>query len=59
VLPKLLKLDLSDNKIESGFEAFAPLTELMSLILANNWVKTVDALRPLGQLPELVSIDLF
>jgi acidic leucine-rich nuclear phosphoprotein 32 family protein A/C/D len=58
-LPNLIKLDLSDNKISGGFEHLSHLTELISLVLANNKVASFEALQPLQALENMRTLDLF
>lgn len=59
-LPKLKKLELSDNRISSGLgslsEACASITNLN---LSGNRLKDLDALKPLEGLESLEVLDLF
>lgn len=60
-MPKLVRLELSDNLISEGLECLqdSSLVLLRSLSLANNKIATLDALEPLGSLPNLRDLDLF
>ena len=57
----LERLELSDNLISEGRECLqdSSLVLLRSLSLANNKIATLDALEPLGSLPNLRDLDLF
>jgi Leucine-rich repeat (LRR) protein len=63
-LPKLIKLELNDNKITGGLEKLAGISDLMQINLAGNLLRTLEDIRPLvlnkqTQLTSLVSIDLY
>lgn len=58
-LPNLIKLELSDNHIKSGFEPLSNLNELMQISLAGNQISTIEDLRPIANLPNLLSLDLY
>jgi len=59
-LQHLKRLDLNDNKIAGGLEALqdAGLIHLAVLNLANNRIKSLDDIGPLGGLPSLRCLDL-
>jgi Leucine-rich repeat (LRR) protein len=52
-LPKLRKLELSDNRISAGLEHLAGCPELTHLTLSNNRIKDLDALKVLVSQPDL------
>lgn len=63
-LPKLIKLELNDNKIAGGLEKLAGISDLMQLNLAGNLLRTLEDIKPLvlnkqTRLTSLVSIDLY
>lgn len=60
-LPKLQRLELSDNNLSDGLEALqeAGLVQLRFLSLAGNKFTTLDALEPLAALPNLRDLDMF
>jgi len=60
-LPKLLRLELSDNNLNDGLEALqeAGLVQLRFLSLAGNKFTSLDALEPLAALPNLRDLDMF
>lgn len=60
-LPKLKRLELSDNKISGGLDALqdAGLFSLRVLNLSGNRIQSLDDLEPLGSLPNLKQLDLF
>ena len=59
VLPSLMKLELSDNKLKTGFQILATLTSLTQLSLAGNRINDIKELVCLTGLDNLVTIDLF
>ncbi|XP_013888925.1 acidic leucine-rich nuclear phosphoprotein 32 family member B [Austrofundulus limnaeus] len=59
-LPKLKRLELSDNRISGGLEVLAErLVNLTHLNLSGNKFKDLSTLEPLKKLPQLKSLDLF
>jgi len=58
-LPKLKKLDLSDNRISGDLDLLQGCPSLSYLNLSGNLIKDIDALQPLKSLPELHNLDLF
>lgn len=58
-LPKLRKLELSDNRISSGLSALTQCTALASLNLSGNNIKELSELTPLAELKKLQKLDLF
>ncbi|GAB1605842.1 acidic leucine-rich nuclear phosphoprotein 32 family member A-like isoform X1 [Argonauta hians] len=58
-LEKLSKLELSDNRISGGLEKLQECTNLRHLNLSGNKIKDIDTLKPLVNLKELSSLDLF
>lgn len=58
-LPKLRKLELADNFLCGGFENLEGCTSLQKINLSGNKIKDIDCLKPLRNLPNLVSLDLF
>lgn len=59
VLPSLIKLDLGDNKLKSGFQVLANLTSLTQLSLAGNHITDIKELACLTGLDNLATLDLF
>lgn len=64
VLPKLIKLELNDNKIAGGLEKLVGMRDLMQITLAGNQLRTLEDIRPLvcstqTLLTSLVAIDLY
>ena len=59
VLSSLIKLDLGDNKLKSGFRILASLTSLTHLSLAGNQIADIKELACLTGLDSLVTLDLF
>lgn len=64
LLPKLIKLELNDNKIAGGLERLVGMKDLMQITLAGNQLRTLEDIRPLvistqTQLTSLVAIDLY
>lgn len=57
-LPKLRKLYLSDNRLNSGLENLEGCQNLTVLVLAGNKFKSIDELKPLGKLSKLTALDL-
>nr|XP_022306231.1 acidic leucine-rich nuclear phosphoprotein 32 family member A-like isoform X2 [Crassostrea virginica] len=58
-LPKLQKLELSDNRIQSGLQNLQGCPSLTHLSLSGNKIKEIDTLRPLKNFSELKHLDLF
>ncbi|XP_048384098.1 acidic leucine-rich nuclear phosphoprotein 32 family member B isoform X1 [Stegostoma tigrinum] len=59
-LPKLKKLELSDNRISGGLDILAEkLPNLTHLNLSGNKLKDISTLEPLKKLENLKSLDLF
>ncbi|CAJ0963217.1 unnamed protein product [Ranitomeya imitator] len=59
-LPKLKKLELSDNRISGGLDVLAEkLPNLTHLNLSGNKLKDISTLEPLKKLEHLKSLDLF
>ncbi|XP_062905172.1 acidic leucine-rich nuclear phosphoprotein 32 family member B isoform X3 [Mobula hypostoma] len=59
-LPKLKKLELSDNRISGGLDVLAEkLPNLTHLNLSGNKLKDISTLEPLQKLESLKSLDLF
>uniref|UniRef100_A0A8D0BG88 Acidic leucine-rich nuclear phosphoprotein 32 family member n=1 Tax=Salvator merianae TaxID=96440 RepID=A0A8D0BG88_SALMN len=59
-LPKLKKLELSDNRISGGLDVLAEkLPNLTHLNLSGNKLKDISTLEPLKKLDSLKSLDLF
>ncbi|XP_042307664.1 acidic leucine-rich nuclear phosphoprotein 32 family member B isoform X1 [Sceloporus undulatus] len=59
-LPKLKKLELSDNRISGGLDVLAEkLPNLTHLNLSGNKLKDIGTLEPLKKLDSLKSLDLF
>ncbi|XP_048359422.1 acidic leucine-rich nuclear phosphoprotein 32 family member B isoform X2 [Sphaerodactylus townsendi] len=59
-LPKLKKLELSDNRISGGLDVLAEkLPNLTHLNLSGNKLKDISTLEPLKKLESLKSLDLF
>lgn len=48
-LPKLIKLELNDNKISGGLEKLVGMKELMQITLAGNQLRTLEDIAPLVQ----------
>lgn len=57
-LDALLKLDLSKNLITAGLDNLSECQELLQLSLSDNQIKTIDSLRPLANLTNLLSLEL-
>jgi len=58
-LPKLKKLELSDNRISNGLGALKDCPLLSQLILSNNKIKDLEAIEPLKSFDNLTHLDLF
>jgi len=58
-LPKLTKLELSDNRISNGLGALKDCPLLSDLNLSNNKVKDLEAIEPLKSFDSLTHLDLF
>ncbi|CAG7722652.1 unnamed protein product [Allacma fusca] len=58
-LPKLRKLELSDNRISGGLQILKECEKLTVLNLSNNKIKDFETLEPLKELKSLKSLDLF
>jgi len=58
-LPKLRKLEVSDNRISGGLNALSGCTAIKSLILSGNRIKDLESLKPLSELAALSNLDLF
>ncbi|KAG9510363.1 Acidic leucine-rich nuclear phosphoprotein 32 family member A, partial [Fragariocoptes setiger] len=58
-LPKLKKLELSDNRIASGLNLLHGSPELQHLNLSGNRIKDFESLEPLKEFQNLHSLDLF
>jgi len=58
-LPKLTKLELSDNRISNGLGALKDCPLLSDLNLSNNKIKDLEAIEPLKSFDNLTHLDLF
>ncbi|CAB3236983.1 unnamed protein product [Arctia plantaginis] len=58
-LPKLTKLELSDNRISNGLNFLNGCKKLTHLNLSGNKIKDLDALKPLEEFKNLKNLDLF
>jgi len=58
-LPKLKKLELSDNRISNGLGALKDCPLLSHLNLSNNKIKDLEAIEPLKSFDSLTHLDLF
>jgi len=58
-LPRLRKLELSDNRISGGLGNLSGCPNLSYLNLSGNKIKDIDTLQPLQSFAELKNIDLF
>lgn len=47
LLPKLIKLELNDNKIAGGLEKLMGMKDLMQITLAGNQLRTLEDIQPL------------
>lgn len=58
-LPKLKKLELSDNRISNGLGSLKDCASLSHLNLSNNKIKDLEAIEPLKSFDSLTHLDLF
>lgn len=58
-LPKLRKLELSDNRISNGLNFLNGCKKLTHLNLSGNKIKDLDDLKPLEDFEHLKNLDLF
>lgn len=58
-LPKLKKLELSDNRITCGLNLLQGCPKLQHLNLSGNRIKDLEALDALKEFKELINLDLF
>lgn len=58
-LPKLRKLELSDNRISNGLNFLNGCKRLTHLNLSGNKIKDLDTLKPLEEFENLKNLDLF
>jgi len=58
-LPKLKRLELSDNRISNGLHYLKGCPNLQYLTLCGNKISDFDALQPLKDLKNLENLDLF
>ncbi|XP_021186590.1 acidic leucine-rich nuclear phosphoprotein 32 family member A isoform X3 [Helicoverpa armigera] len=58
-LPKLRKLELSDNRISNGLNFLNGCKKLTHLNLSGNKIKDLDTLKPLEDFEHLKNLDLF
>lgn len=58
-LPNLKKLELSDNRLSSGFDVLETSPKLTYLNVSGNRIKDLDSLEPLKHFKELKILDLF
>ncbi|CAH0702866.1 unnamed protein product [Spodoptera exigua] len=58
-LPKLRKLELSDNRISNGLNFLNGCKKLTHLNLSGNKIKDLDTLKPLEEFEYLKNLDLF
>ena len=58
-LPKLKKLELSDNRISGGLQVLSGCPKLRLLGLSGNRIRDIDTLKPLAELNNLWSLNLF
>ncbi|KAI5644402.1 leucine rich repeats (2 copies) domain-containing protein [Phthorimaea operculella] len=58
-LPKLRKLELSDNRISSGLNFLKGCKKLTHLNLSGNKIKDLETLKPLEDFENLKNLDLF
>lgn len=59
VLPKLRKLELSDNRISNGLNFLNGCKKLTHLNLSGNKIKDLETLKPLEEFENLKNLDLF
>ncbi|XP_041970687.1 acidic leucine-rich nuclear phosphoprotein 32 family member A isoform X2 [Aricia agestis] len=58
-LPKLWKLELSDNRISNGLNFLSGCKKLAHLNLSNNKIKDLETLKPLQDFENLKNLDLY
>ncbi|CAH2244268.1 jg18094 [Pararge aegeria aegeria] len=58
-LPKLRKLELSDNRISSGLDFLKGCKKLTHLNLSGNKIRDLETLQPLKEIEKLRVLDLF
>merc|ERR1711983_388773 len=58
-LPKLKRLELSDNRISNGLGALQDCPMLSHLNLSNNKIEDLEAIEPLKSFDQLTHLDLF
>lgn len=59
-LPKLKKLELSDNRISNGLGSLAEVCPSVTILnLSGNRLKDLEALKPLDKFSQLEVLDLF
>uniref|UniRef100_A0A1I8FZQ2 LRRcap domain-containing protein n=1 Tax=Macrostomum lignano TaxID=282301 RepID=A0A1I8FZQ2_9PLAT len=58
-LPKLHRLELSDNRLLDGLQHLAGCPALAQLNLSGNRIRDLDALKPLASLKKLRTLDLY
>lgn len=58
-LPKLRKLELSDNRISNGLHFLNGCKKLTHLNLSGNKIKDLQTLKPLEEFESLRNLDLF
>lgn len=58
-LPKLKKLELSDNRLTGGLNLLHGSPKLQHLNISGNRIKDLEALEPLKEFHELVNLDLY
>ncbi|XP_032512670.1 acidic leucine-rich nuclear phosphoprotein 32 family member A isoform X2 [Danaus plexippus] len=58
-LPKLRKLELSDNRISQGLNFLSGCKKLTHLNLSGNKIKDLETLKPLQEFENLRNLDLF
>lgn len=58
-LPKLRKLELSDNRISSGLNFLSGCKKLTHLNLSGNKISDIEVLKPLEGFENLKNLDLF
>ncbi|XP_026755459.1 acidic leucine-rich nuclear phosphoprotein 32 family member A isoform X2 [Galleria mellonella] len=58
-LPKLRKLELSDNRISNGLNFLNGCKKLTHLNLSGNKIKDLETLKPLEEFENLKNLDLF
>lgn len=58
-LPKLKKLELSDNRLTGGLNVLSSCPNIQQLNLSGNKIKDCETLEPLKELKQLKSVDLF